>query len=140
MLQRRHSQLLRNSAVRGGGAAESDLCRQFFQTGRHGRRQKAFFAAADSGFISQNVYLFCAASGLGTVVRDWVDRPSLAAKIKLREDQGIILVRTVGYPKLGPCWRPLLVFLSVQASVRAADPQFQIPRILPFPSPLKIFT
>ena len=61
--------------------------------------KKLFFAAADTGFISQNVYLFCAVFGLGTVVRDWVDRPVLAAKIHLREEQRIILVQTVGYPK-----------------------------------------
>ena len=61
--------------------------------------RKLFYAAADTGFISQNVYLFCAAFGLGTVVRDWINRPALAAKINLREDQRIILAQTVGYPK-----------------------------------------
>ena len=58
-----------------------------------------FYAAADTGFISQNVYLFCAASGLGTVVRDWIDRPLLAEKMRLREEQRIILAQTVGYPE-----------------------------------------
>jgi nitroreductase len=61
--------------------------------------RKIFFTAADTGFISQNVYLFCAAFGLGTVVRDWIDRSALAAKINLREGQKIILAQTVGYPK-----------------------------------------
>ena len=61
--------------------------------------RKLFYAAADTGFISQNVYLFCAAFGLGTVVRDWIDRSVLAAKINLREEQKIILAQTVGYPK-----------------------------------------
>lgn len=61
--------------------------------------RKLFYAAADTGFISQNVYLFCAAFGLGTVVRDWVDRTALEAKINLREGQRIILAQTVGYPK-----------------------------------------
>jgi SagB-type dehydrogenase family enzyme len=61
--------------------------------------KKSFFAAADTGFISQNVYLFCAAFGLGTVVRDWIDRPVLAEKISLRKEQRIILAQTVGYPK-----------------------------------------
>jgi SagB-type dehydrogenase family enzyme len=61
--------------------------------------KKIFYSAADTGFISQNVYLFCAAFGLGTVVRDWIDRPTLAKKIGLREDQKIILGQTVGYPK-----------------------------------------
>jgi nitroreductase len=61
--------------------------------------RKRFYSAADTGFISQNVYLFCAAFGLGTVVRDWVDRPTLSKKIRLREEQKIILAQTVGYPK-----------------------------------------
>ena len=61
--------------------------------------KKLFYAAADTGFISQNVYLFCAAFGLGTVVRDWIDRPVLAERMDLRREQRIILAQTVGYPK-----------------------------------------
>jgi SagB-type dehydrogenase family enzyme len=61
--------------------------------------RKMFYSAADTGFISQNVYLFCAAFRLGTVVRDWIDRPMLAEKILLKEEQKIILAQTVGYPK-----------------------------------------
>jgi nitroreductase len=61
--------------------------------------RKIFYSAADTGFISQNVYLFCAAFGLGTVVRDWIDRPKLAKKCRLRKEQKIILAQTVGYPK-----------------------------------------
>jgi len=60
--------------------------------------KKLFYAAADTGFISQNVYLFCAAYGLATVVRDWISRSVLAAKMNLREQQKIILAQTVGYP------------------------------------------
>lgn len=61
--------------------------------------RKMFYAAADTGFISQNVYLFCAAFGLGTVVRDWIDRPALAGELRLGEAQRIILGQTVGYPE-----------------------------------------
>jgi len=60
---------------------------------------KDFYSAADTGFISQNVYLFCASEGLATVVRGWVDREALAKTMGLREDQKIILAQTVGYPK-----------------------------------------
>jgi nitroreductase len=56
------------------------------------------YAACDTGFISQNVYLYCASEGLVTVVRGWVDKPALAKAIKLRPDQKIILAQTVGYP------------------------------------------
>lgn len=60
---------------------------------------KAFYSAADTGFISQNVYLFCASEGLATVVRGYVNRDTLAEAMKLRPDQKIILAQTVGYPK-----------------------------------------
>ena len=58
-----------------------------------------FYAATDTGFISENVYLFCASVGLSTVVRAWVNKPALAKAMKLRLDQKIILTQTVGYPK-----------------------------------------
>ena len=58
-----------------------------------------FYEAAHTGFISQNVYLFCASEGLATVVRASVDRPALAKAMGLRPDQKITLVQSVGYPK-----------------------------------------
>ena len=61
--------------------------------------QKERTAWADTGFISQNVYLYCASEGLATVVRGLVDRDALAPKMKLRPDQRITLTQTVGYPK-----------------------------------------
>ena len=57
-----------------------------------------FYSATDTGFISENVYLFCASSGLATVVRGYVDKPALAKAMKLRPDQKIVLAQTVGYP------------------------------------------
>ena len=71
----------------------------FSRLGDRQEDKKLFYAAADTGFISQNVYLFCAASGLGTVVRDWIDRPPLAEKLNLTQAQRIILSQSVGYPK-----------------------------------------
>ena len=56
-------------------------------------------ANADSGFIAQNVYLFCASEGLGTVVRGSVDRAVLGKALNLRAEQRIILAQTVGYAK-----------------------------------------
>ncbi|MDD4894788.1 MAG: SagB/ThcOx family dehydrogenase [Candidatus Omnitrophica bacterium] len=58
-----------------------------------------FYAAADTGFISENVYLYCASMGLATVVRGYIDVSALAKAMKLRPDQKIILAQTVGYPK-----------------------------------------
>jgi SagB-type dehydrogenase family enzyme len=60
---------------------------------------REFYAAAHTGFISQNVYLFCASEGLATVVRASFDRPALAKAMGLRPDQKITLVQTVGNPK-----------------------------------------
>ncbi len=56
-------------------------------------------ARLDTGFISQNVYLFCASEGLATVVRGKVDKPVLSKAMKLRPDQKITLAQSVGYPR-----------------------------------------
>jgi SagB-type dehydrogenase family enzyme len=61
--------------------------------------EKLLYSAADTGFISQNVYLFCSSESLATVVRGSIDRDALAKAMKLRADQKIILAQTVGYPK-----------------------------------------
>jgi nitroreductase len=60
--------------------------------------RREFYAAIDTGCISQNIYLCCASEGLATVVFD-LDRPPLAAAMKLRPEQEIILAQAVGYPK-----------------------------------------
>jgi nitroreductase len=52
---------------------------------------------ADTGFISQNVCLFCASEGLATVVRGSVERAALAKALKLPEHKRIVLAQTVGY-------------------------------------------
>jgi hypothetical protein len=56
-------------------------------------------AFANTGFISQNVYLYCASEGLVTVVRLWFDKPTLEKKMKLQTEQYATLVQSVGYPK-----------------------------------------
>jgi len=61
-------------------------------------KQKIFYSAADTGFISQNVYLFCASEGLATVVRGWVDKSALEKKMGLPSNKIVILAQTVGYP------------------------------------------
>jgi SagB-type dehydrogenase family enzyme len=71
----------------------------YSKTGKASDDERQLFCAADVGFISQNVYLFCASEGLATVVRGLVDRPALAKVMKLRPDQKIILTQSVGYPK-----------------------------------------
>jgi len=60
---------------------------------------QALYMGADTGFISQNVYLFCASEGLATVVRGMVNRKPLAKALNFPENIKIILAQTVGYPK-----------------------------------------
>jgi nitroreductase len=60
---------------------------------------KTMYAGAATGFISENVYLYCASEGLSTVVRASIDRSALAKVMGLRTDQRIILSQSVGYPK-----------------------------------------
>lgn len=53
----------------------------------------------DSGFIAQNVYLYCASAGLGSVVRASFKRPDLHNAMKLTDKQEITIVQAVGYVK-----------------------------------------
>jgi SagB-type dehydrogenase family enzyme len=71
----------------------------FSKMGNADDNQKYNTASANSGFISENVYLYCASEGLATVVRGLVDKPTLEAAMKLRPEQKVILAQTVGYPK-----------------------------------------
>ena len=61
--------------------------------------EKDLWSACDTGFIAQNVYLYCTSEGLNTVVRGLIDKSALAKVMKLRPDQKIILAQSVGYPK-----------------------------------------
>jgi nitroreductase len=56
------------------------------------------FSDTAVGFISQNVYLYCASEGLSTVVRGMVDREALTELLNLRPEQRIILAQSAGYP------------------------------------------
>lgn len=56
-------------------------------------------AGLDTGFISQNVYLFCAAAGLATVARTGIDTAALAKAMGLPAHQRVIMAQCVGHPK-----------------------------------------
>lgn len=71
----------------------------FSRMGGSPRESKEFYSAANTGHISQNVYLFCASAGLGAVIRGLVDKEKLAKEMSLRPDQAIVLSQSVGYPK-----------------------------------------
>lgn len=61
--------------------------------------EKQIAASADAGFIAENVYLYCAATDLATVVRGSIDRDALAKVMRLKSNQWIVLAQSVGFPK-----------------------------------------
>ncbi len=56
-------------------------------------------AYIDLGFVSQNIYLFCASEGLATVVRALFDPAVLAELLELPANKKVLLTQTVGMPK-----------------------------------------
>ncbi len=71
----------------------------FSKMGDAEENKKFFNSAANTGFISQNVYLYCASEGLVTVVRGSIDKPALEKAMNLRPDHKVILAQSVGYSK-----------------------------------------
>ena len=61
--------------------------------------EKCITAGLDTAFMGQNVYLFCAATGLATVARTGIDVPALAKAMGLAANQRVIMAQCVGYPK-----------------------------------------
>jgi len=58
----------------------------------------ALYGATDCGFASQNVYLYCASEGLGTVVVGMIDREALSQFLGLKNGK-VILSQPVGNKK-----------------------------------------
>ncbi|MFA6482678.1 MAG: SagB/ThcOx family dehydrogenase [Bacteroidales bacterium] len=56
-------------------------------------------SSINTGFMAQNVYLWCASEKLACVVRGWVDIPELSKAMELVPSQRITITQTVGYPK-----------------------------------------
>jgi SagB-type dehydrogenase family enzyme len=60
--------------------------------------RRLHYAAICTGAIAQNVYLYCASTGLATVVRGLFDESALAAALGLGPHEKIVLTQTVGWP------------------------------------------
>ena len=60
---------------------------------------KSRYAAMHAGSVSQNISLFCAGNGMGTVVIGMVDADALKKKLKLSDAQTVLLSHPVGYLK-----------------------------------------
>lgn len=63
-----------------------------------GPAERRLYASVDAGFIGQNVYLFCASAGLGTVFRGAVPYEALTAKLGLPPAQFVTFAQTIGFP------------------------------------------
>jgi SagB-type dehydrogenase family enzyme len=59
---------------------------------------RKFFSAVDVGYISQNVYLWCASEGLATIILGQVDKVKVREVLKLKQDQQVILSQPVANP------------------------------------------
>ena len=63
------------------------------------KENKDFYSAVDAGYVSQNVYLYCASENMSTVVLGMIDRDKIKELLKLKEDQKVILSQCVGFPE-----------------------------------------
>jgi nitroreductase len=73
----------------------------------HGERMKEvpwearrLYASVDTGFIGQNVYLYCASEGLATVFRGAILSERIGKALGLGEGQFVTFCQSVGYPKV----------------------------------------
>jgi nitroreductase len=60
---------------------------------------KRLYAYTDTGFIGQNVYLFCASEGLATIFRGLLDRAKLHQVLQLPASPFVAFAQTVVYPR-----------------------------------------
>lgn len=70
--------------------ANYDKMKAFDEAGRE------FYGATDAGFVSQNVYLYCAANKLNTVVMGAIDRTRIMEFMKVNGKP--VLAQPIGYP------------------------------------------
>lgn len=74
----------------------ADLSRMTARIFKNEEAQR-FCAWVDTGYISQNVYLYCAAANLGTAALGWVNRDKLHQEMELLDHEKIVLTQVVGY-------------------------------------------
>jgi len=76
----------------------ADLAKRGLKEGQQITDTDLLSSWANTGFMAQNVYLWCASEGLSCVIRAMVPRDKLAPEMGLRPLQAIILAQTVGFP------------------------------------------
>jgi nitroreductase len=77
----------------------SDMTKRGFKEGQEIKDADLFSSWANTGFMAQNVYLYCASEGLSCVIRAMVPRDKLGPEMGLKSTQRIILAQTVGKPR-----------------------------------------
>jgi nitroreductase len=60
---------------------------------------RSVFPWANAGVRVENVYLYCASEGLGTVCRAMFDRPALTKELDIAKHQMVSLHQVIGYAK-----------------------------------------
>jgi SagB-type dehydrogenase family enzyme len=73
----------------------ADHARMKLYTAKDDSRRQ-FISATDAGFISQNIYLYCAASGLNTTIIGLVNREELHKAMGLNGNDKILYTQAVG--------------------------------------------
>ncbi len=76
----------------------ADLTKRGLREGQQVTDTDQLSSWANTGFMAQNVYLWCASEGMSCVIRAMVPRNTLAPEMGLRPLQVIILAQTVGFP------------------------------------------
>ena len=62
------------------------------------KNDRMFYSATNTGYISQNIYLYCASENLATVAVGWVKRDDTLKQLKLSSKLKVLLIQPVGYP------------------------------------------
>jgi len=76
----------------------ADLAKRGLQIGHQVTDTDLLSSWANTGFMAQNVYLWCASEGLSCVIRAMIPRDKLNPEMDLKPLQRIILAQTVGFP------------------------------------------
>jgi SagB-type dehydrogenase family enzyme len=71
------------------------LVANFAKMGKYDEKKRAFYAGTDTGYVSQNIYLFCASEGLATTACGLIDRRRLHQLLML-DDAKAMLSHPVG--------------------------------------------
>ena len=64
------------------------------------KEEKMRYAAVDSGFIGQNIYLYCTSAGLSSVFRAaGIQREAVKSLLNLPESHEVLYAHTIGFPQ-----------------------------------------